>query len=111
MKKIAKVVKKKTKKTVKEEVPYLSEAEMLKIELHNERVRNLEQSIKIKNYEIEVSRLMVERNIINMLKELEIVKLKRTKFNEEIRNKFNIESEKFGYDPISGELKLWVKNF
>lgn len=83
----------------------LSEVEMLVLDLHTFKVKNKEIEIVVLSQKKQLLEREIERELLRKQGELSLLKEKRSKFNEELRRVFNIETEKWGYDPITGEIK------
>jgi len=84
---------------------HLTNEEMLRIDLYNKQAECDE--LKRMNLLLKKDLLInkIEREIVEAgqvsLKSTE----KRKKFNQEIKERFEIEKDKWGYDPLTGEVK------
>lgn len=102
-----KATKKKTKKKEKvvEEFRLLSETEMLTLDNHNYKVMayesQLEQLKRTKSAQI----LLLEKQMSDKLVELNKAKEERKGYNNMLKEELGISSEKWGYDPLTGEVK------
>jgi len=99
-----KIVKKKLE-VVPEQRTHLTEAEMLKIENHNLKVEVLmykqaliESRDKLKTIVVEKEKLEIQNEKIKAEKE-------RKEYNENIKKEFDLASETWGYDPLTGEVQ------
>lgn len=104
-----KATKKKTKKKeekVVEEFRQLSETEMLTLDNHNYKVMayesQLEQLKRTKSAQI----LLLEKQMGDKLIELNRARDERKEYNKMLKEELGIASEKWGYDPLTGEVKI-----
>ncbi len=89
-----------------EKPTHLSNEDMLKID-----IGNIESELN----EVKKNNLLLKKELIiirldKQIEEASLIaeksKLKRMKLNSEIKERFEIESDKWGYDPLTGEIKL-----
>ena len=95
-----KVVKKKIEKEIKKEnakTETLSNIELLQIDLHNEKVISAE-------FRFRLIKIESEKRLLEASQRLESERMKNKKFNDELRKKFNIKSDKWSYDHLTGEI-------
>ena len=100
----------------------LTKSELLELELHNERrlVKKLEKeklAAKTQLISLEASildlkrqiklrdQLEVNRKIDQMKRDDEALKVEGQEIMDKIKNKYKIESEYFGFDPDTGEIR------
>lgn len=83
----------------------LTNEEMMTFDLHNERVARLELQKNNILLEHRVSTMEVNQKLMEINGQLQQEKSKRSIFNDTIRENYEIESERFGYDPETGEIK------
>lgn len=87
------------------EMRNLTELEMMQIELNNAKVKVAELSYQNKELRKQLSDLRLSSELLEASKTLGAVKLKRKEFNDNLKEDIGIESETFGFDPITGEIK------
>lgn len=103
------MTKKKTSKVVKlkeaDKKTHLSEIEMLKMENNNLKVLVLETRAALADKVAKLNSLMVEKQSLEILSELNKAKESRKDYNNIIKDELGLESDKWGYDPLTGEVK------
>jgi len=82
----------------------LSELEMNKISENNLKIDNITQSIKILRLELQLEGLQKEEKIKNKMIEHGNATAKRLTYINKIKKAHGIKAEKFGYDPLTGEI-------
>ena len=101
-----KVSKKITKKTVqKPQEKILSEAEMLKIDNLTKSIRLGELEMLAMNQKKKIIDLEFEKDLNKKHNEYKKAFQSKAAFVELLKTKFNIDSDAFSYDPITGEIK------
>ena len=103
---MAKVTKKTIKKLKKtEESRALSELDMLKLSIASKEFEVAELKLANTNLQKSVLILQLDKQIITESDCKNSAFEKRKKITENIKKEFNITSEQWGYDPITGEIK------
>ena len=84
---------------------FLSAHEMMQYDLLNEKVKSLEivkENLILKH---KISSMEVNQKLMEVNQSIHDLKSKRSAFNDTIRESYGIESDRFGYDPETGEIK------
>ena len=83
----------------------LTNEEMLKIDNFNLEVKSVELEIQSLNFKKQLLQIQIDKKIEELSNGLEFIKAKRKEFNDKIKEEFNIESETWGFDPLTGEVR------
>ena len=88
---------------------YLRNEEMLKIDIFRHETKEIENEISKKKLNIEILKLKII-NIENEIYKLQVAKQNKINsgknYTKEISKQCGIKTDKWGYDPESGEIKL-----
>lgn len=79
---------------------YLKLEEMQQIEINNLRVKESQYKIELARYEMQ----MHQNKIKNLTDELNNKKTTLKNYTEKIKKEFNVKTDKFGYNPDTGEV-------
>jgi len=92
-------------KKKKEARTHLTEVEMLKIDNYNLKVNILKYQHAILDKEYRLYLTSAEKKKIEINAERNKAEKERKEYNENIKKEFDLTSETWGYDPLTGEVK------
>lgn len=102
MKKDSKVVEIKEKKEIKT----LETEEMLRLDLYNSTVKEVDLTAEVIRLRNELMTIKNNQQINSLSTKKESLVKKRLELNQQLKEKYEIMDETWGYDPLTGEIKV-----